>query len=141
MTRRSTPRDADLFALLDRLDGDGPTVVSSVRQPAALKEALKVAVGLGLDTNANDATVQALRDRLEAFAQRRALDAHYAAHPEARPSLAEVAQAAAELDGDPIATDAALIRRAANEIVAVRPGATADDVLVYAAGLRSRASA
>jgi hypothetical protein len=141
MARRSTPRDEDLFALLDRLDGDGQTVVSSVRQPAALKEALRVAVALGLDANANDATVHALRDRLEAFAQRRALDAHYAVYPAARPSLAEVAQAAAELDSDPLAGEPALIRRAAKEIVAIRPGATADDVLVYAAGLRSRTSA
>jgi hypothetical protein len=138
---RHAPSDENLFALLDRLDDDGPTVVSSVRQPAALKAALRVAVGLGLDANANDATVQALRDRLETFAQRRALDAHYAAHPKARPSLAEVAQAAAELDGDPLAGEPALIRRAAKEIVAFRPAATADDVLVYAAGLRSRASA
>jgi hypothetical protein len=139
--RRPPLRDEDLFALLDELETDGPTVVSSVRQPAALKKALRVAVELGLDANANDATVQAVRDRLEAFAQRRALDAHYAAHPGARPSLAEVAQAAAELDGDPLAGEPALIRRAAKEIVAFRPGATGDDVLVYAAGLRSRASA
>jgi len=139
--KRHAPRDEDLFALLDRLDDDGPTVVSSVRQPAALKEALRVAVGLGLDANANDATVQALRDRLETFAQRRALDGHYGAHPEARPSLADVAQAAAELDGDPLAGEPALIRRAAKEIVALRPAATADDVLVYAAGLRSRTGA
>ncbi|MDP9073284.1 MAG: hypothetical protein M3N98_03745 [Actinomycetota bacterium] len=142
--KRSVPRDEDLFAWLDRLDIHGPTVVSSVRQPAALKEALKIAVGLGLDANANDATdatVQALRDRLEAFAQRRALDAHYTAHPEARASLPELALAAAELDGDPLAAEPAFIHRAAKEIVAFRPGATADDVLVYAAGLRSQASA
>jgi hypothetical protein len=141
MKRRHPPNDEDLFVLLDQLDTDGPTVVSSVRQPAALKEALRVAVELGLDANANDATVRAVRDRLEAFAQRRALDAHYAAHPGVRPSLAEVAQAAAELDGDPLAAEPALIRRAAKEIAALRPGATADDVLVYAAGLRSKASA
>jgi hypothetical protein len=85
--------------------------------------------------------VQALRDRLEAFAQRRALDAHYSAHPDARPSLAEVAQAAAELDNDPLGGQPGLIRRAAEEIVAVRPGATADDVLIYAAGLASWATA
>ena len=139
--KRPVPRDEDLFALLDRLEADGPTVVSSVRQPAALKEAMKVAVGLGLDANANDATVQAMRDRLEAFAQRRALDAHHTAHPEARPSLAELAQAAAELDGDGLADEPVLIHRAAQEIVAFRPRATADEVLVYAAGLRSQASA
>jgi hypothetical protein len=106
-----------------------------------LKEALKVAVELGLDANANDATVQAVRDRVEAFAQRRALDAHYVAHPDARPTLAELAQAAAELDGDSLAGEPALLRRAAEEILRLRPDATADDVLVYAAGVRSQASA
>jgi hypothetical protein len=69
--------------------------VSSVRQPAALKDAVKVAVELGLDATVNDATVQALRDRLEAFAHRRALEAHYSVHPDERPSMPEVAQAAA----------------------------------------------
>ena len=53
----------------------------------------------------------------------------------------EVAQAAAELDGDSLAGQPALIARAAKEIVALRPGATADDVLIYAAGLASRATA
>jgi hypothetical protein len=141
MARKLTCRVEVLFTLLDRLDADGPTVVSSVRQPAALKEALKVAVELGLDANANDATVQAVRDRVEAFAQRRALDAHYVAHPDVRPTLAELAQAAAELDGDPLADEPALLRRAAQEILGLRPDASADDVLVYAAGIRSQASA
>ena len=141
MKRRTAPSDEDLFTLLDRLNVGGPTIVSSIRQPVALKEALKVAVELGLDDNANDAAVQALRDRLEAFAQRRALEAHYAAHPDARPSLVEIAQAAAELDGNPLAAEPALIDRAAHEIGAFRPAASADDVLLYAAGLRSQASA
>ena len=131
----------DLMVLLDQLDSEGPTVVSSVREPAALKEALKVAVELGLDETVNSATVRAVRDRLEVFAQRLALDAHYAVHPEARPTLAEVAAAAAERDGDPLAEEPALLRRAAREVVAVRPAATADDVLVYAAALRFQASA
>ena len=43
---RATQMDR-LFELLDRLDSD-PTVVISVRQPAALREAVKVAVALGL---------------------------------------------------------------------------------------------
>ena len=141
MPRQRIPRDSDLFALLDRLDTEGQSVVSSVRQPAALRDALRLAVELGLDSSANDATVHAVRDRLEVFAQRRALDAHYADHPEATPSLAEIAQAAAELDDDPLANQPALLRRAAKELIAIRPAATADDVLVYAAGLRSQASA
>lgn len=141
MARQRATRDSDLFALLDRLDSEGQSVVSSVRQPAALRDALRVAVELGLDASVNDATIHAVRDRLEVFAQRRALDAHYADHPDARPSLAEIAQAAAEFDGDPLANELALLRRAAKELIAIRPAATADDVLVYAAGLRSRASA
>jgi hypothetical protein len=135
-------REAELFEWLERLDRDDETVVTSIRQPAALREALRVAVDLGMDSTVNDATVRAVRDRLEAFAQRAALAAHYARHPEARPSLAELALAAAELDGDPLADEPALLRRAADEVVLVKPDATSDDVLVWAAALRStRASA
>jgi len=141
MPPKHPSRDDDLFALLDRLDGDSHSVVSSVRQPAALRDAVRLAVELGLDASVNDVTVHAVRDRLEAFAQRRALEAHYADYPNARPSLAELAQAAAELDGNPLATNPTFLRRAAKELIAIRPTATADDVLVYAAGMRSRASA
>jgi hypothetical protein len=130
-------RETELFRWLDRLDRDDESVVTSVRQPAALREALRAAVDLGMDANVNDATVRAVRDRLEAFAQRLALESHYAEHPEARPSLADVALAAAELDDDPLAADPALLRRAAGEVVAVKPDASADDVLVWAAALRS----
>jgi hypothetical protein len=112
-------------------------VVSSIRQPTALREALRVAVDLGMDSSVNDATVRALRDRLETFAQRRALRAHYGRHPKARPSLAELALAAAELDGDPLANEPALLRRAAGEVLKVKADATSDDVLIWAAALRS----
>ena len=129
-----------LFELLDRFDSDA-TVVTSVRQPAAMREAVKVAVALGLDPTANDAAVAALRDRLESFAQRLALDAHYAAHPEARPSLAERALAAARLDDDPLADEPELLARAADAVARLRAGATADDVLLYAAALAEAQSA
>ena len=129
-----------LFELLERFDGDA-TVVTSVRQPAALREAVKVAVALGLDPTPNDAAVAALRDRLESFAQRLALDAHYATHPTARPSLAERALAAARLDGDPLAAESELVARAADAVARLRPGATADDVLLYAAALAEARSA
>jgi hypothetical protein len=72
---------------------------------------------------------------LETFAQRTALTAHYDRHPEARPSLAELALAAAELDGDPLADEPALLRQAVDEVVAVKPDATSDDVRVWAAAL------
>ena len=130
-------REVELFRWLDRLDRDDQSVVTSVRQPAALREALRVAVELGMDATVNDATVRALRDRLETFAQRMALESHYSQHPEARPSLAEVALATAELDDNPLSQEPALLRRAADEVVAVKPDASADDVLVWAAALRS----
>src|SRR5438105_14028909 len=123
-----------LFELLDRFDTDA-TVVTSVRQPAALREAVKVAVALGLDPTPNDAAVVALRDRVETFAQRLALDAHYAAHPALRPTLAQRALAAARLDGDPLADDPELLARAAAAVTRRRAGAGADDVLLYAAGV------
>jgi hypothetical protein len=128
-----------LFELLDRVEDS--TVVTSVRQPAALREAVKVAVALGLEPTSNDVAVAALRDRLESFAQRLALDAHYAANPAARPSLAQRALAAARLDDDPLAEEQELIARAADAVARLRPGATADDVLLYAAALAEARSA
>ena len=129
-----------LFELLDRLDDD-ETVVTSIRQPAALREAIKLAVELGLDTTANDAAVHAVRDRLDTFAQRLALDTHYAAHPGTRPTLAAQALAAARLDGDPLSDQPELLALAAREVAGLRPGASADDVLLYAAGLARGKSA
>lgn len=138
-TRKSKDPLAKLFELLDAGDGD-ETVVTSVRQPAPLREALKVAVELGLDATANDAAVAALRDRLDTFAQRLALDAHYAAHRGVRPSLADQALAAARLDGDPLAERPALLARAAAEVAARRSNPSADDVLLYAAALAQAAT-
>jgi hypothetical protein len=123
-----------LFDLLDRLDDDR-TVVTSVRQPAALRDAMKIAVDAGMDSSPNDASVNAMRDRLETFAQRLALDLHYRQHPEARPSLFEVALAAARMDGDPLADRPDLLEIAAAEVVERKPAADADDVLLYAAAL------
>ena len=133
-SRKTKDHLTKLFELLDAVEGD-ETVVTSVRQPARLREALKVAVELGLDTTANDAAVAALRDRLDTFAQRLALDAHYEAHPGVRPSLADQALAAARLDGDPLADQPDLLARAADEVAALRPNPSADDVLLYAAAL------
>lgn len=80
-----------------------------------------------------------MRDTLEAFTQRAVLDAHYRDHPEARPDLAEVALAAAEIDGNPFAARPELIRRAAKEIRAIKDDPAPDDVLLYAAGLAAAA--
>lgn len=136
--RKSNDALTRLFTLLQEADSD-ETVVTSVRQPAALREALKVAIELGLDATANDAAVAALRDRLDTFAHRLALDAHYQRHPEVRPTLDDQALAAARLDGDPLADQPELLARAAREVAGLRAGATADDVLLYAAALAQAA--
>ena len=128
--------DRRLKKLLDLLDSDGnETVGTSVRLPTNLRDAAAVATAMGLGGSATELTVRGLRDALDAFAQRALLDAHYRMHPDARPDLAEIALAAAELDGNPLAGRPDLIRRAADEIVAWRDDPSADDVLLYAAGL------
>ena len=132
--------DSRLRRLLDLLDGAGDeTVNTSVRLPVTLRDAAALAAGMGLASSTTELTVRGLRDTLEAFAQRAVLDAHYRAHPRARPSLAEVAQTAAELDGNPLARRPELIRRAAEAVVGLRDDPGPDDVLLYAAALAAAA--
>ena len=125
--------------LLDLLDSesDGETVGTSIRLPVNLREAAALAADLGLARSTSELTVGGLRDVLASFAQRAILEEHYRVHPDARPDLAEVALAAAELDANPLVDRPDLIERAAREITMVHPGASADDVLLYAAGLAS----
>jgi len=135
-------RLTQLLDLLDRLDGEGQaTVGTSVRLPTSLREAAVLATDMGLTRSVTELTVGAVRDALEAFAQRSILDAHYQAHPEARPSLGEVALATAQLDGNPLADRPDLVERAASEVVAVKADPSPDDVLVYAAGLAAATAA
>ncbi len=61
-----------------------------------------------------------------------ALDDHYERHPQARPDLGDLAIAAAELDGHPLAGQPARLRQAAAEIAANHPDASPDDVLLWA---------
>lgn len=124
---------SDLVAALD--DQGVETTSTSVRQPVALRHALQVAVELGLAPNANDATNQVLRASLNAFAQRLALDEHYAGHPAAQPALHEVAHALAVMDRSPLAEREDLLRQAESEVRAHKPEADADDVLLWAASL------
>jgi hypothetical protein len=112
-----------------------------MRIPAALREAAALAVAeLGVATSTTALATDALRSRLEAIVIEGALAAHYERHPKARPSLAELAIAAAELDGNPLATTPELIRKAAKEIVKRRPDADADDVLLWAEAQASSAA-
>lgn len=102
-----------LLAAPQRLADENTTVVTSVRLPAALRDAVNAAVGVGVDATVNDAWVTALRERLETVAQRLAFDLHYARFPDARRSLAEVAATAAHLDDNPLAQhEPDLLRRA-----------------------------
>jgi hypothetical protein len=61
-----------------------------------------------------------------------ALDDHYARYQEARPDLGELALAAAEIDGHPLAAEPERLRSAAAEVAARHPAATPDDVLLWA---------
>ncbi|MGD9749937.1 MAG: hypothetical protein AB7W59_02970 [Acidimicrobiia bacterium] len=124
-----------LLDLLDRSESERDAASTSVRLPVALREAAALAAEMGLTGSASELTVTGLRRSLEALAQRAVLDAHYERVPRARPSLVELAQAAAELDGSALAARPDLLARAAAAVVALRPGADADDVLLYAAGL------
>lgn len=133
--------DERLERLLDLLDrGSGEAVGTSIRLPANLRDAAALATELGLVSSTSEPTVQGLRDVLEARAQRAVLDAHYAAHPEARPDLADVALATAELDGNPLMDAPELVQGAARDVLRMKDDATADDVLMYAAGLSAAAA-
>ena len=128
--------DPRLERLLDLLDSSATdTVGTSVRLPGNLRDAAILAAELGLVASITELTVRGLRDALEAFAQRALLDAHYRSHPGARPDLAEIALATAEIDGNPLAAHPDLVRRAAAEVGLVKDEPSPDDVLLYAAGL------
>jgi hypothetical protein len=116
------------------LDSDmTKTSNTSMRIPTALREAAALAAReLNAAPSATALTTMALRAALEAAVMRAALDEHYAQYPEARPDLADIAIAAAELDGNPLATDPDRIRRAAAEIAAARLHPEPEDVLLWA---------
>ena len=125
-------------AAIDRmselLDAGGPeTSNTSMRIPTALRDAAALAVKeLGVAPSATALTTAALRATLEAVVMQAVLDEHYERHPGARPDLGDLAIAAAELDGHPLAAEPELLRRAAAEITAKHPDASPDDVLLWA---------
>jgi len=123
----------DLIHALD--DSASASTTTSVRQPVALRRALHLAVEMGMAPSANDATNQSLRAALDVFALTRSLEEHYAAHPAARPALHEVAHALAVMDRSPLAERPDLLERAEREVLAHRPDADADDVLLWALSL------
>lgn len=117
--------------LLDATDGG--TVNTSMRLPSALRDAAALAVErLGVAASTTTLTAEALRSALETAVLEAALHAHYRRHPDARPTLSEVALALAAQDGSPLADRPDVIEAAAAEVVARHPGADADDVLLWA---------
>lgn len=112
---------------------DARTVGTSMRIPEPLRDAAALAVEqLGVARSTTALAADALRSRLEAVVLQAALDSHYRDDPSARPSLGDLAIAAAELDGHALATRPDVLRRAAGAIVESRPDADADDVLLWA---------
>ena len=142
MPRRTTVEwhaaRVDELAVLDEINrlleaDDGATVNTSMRLPAALRDAAALAVEhLGVASSTTTMTASALRQALETAVMTAALEAHYRDHPHARPSLVEVALALAAQDRSPLAHRRHTIERAADEVLARRPDADADDVLLWA---------
>jgi len=117
--------------LLD--DAGVETSNTSMRIPTALRAAAALAVSeLGVAPSATALTTAALRAALEAAMMQAVLDDHYEHHPQARPDLGDLAIAAAELDGHPLAAQPERLRQAAAEIAAKHPGASPDEVLLWA---------
>jgi hypothetical protein len=116
------------------LDSSGSeTSNTSMRIPTALRDAASLAVReLGAAPSATALTTAALRATLEAVVMQAVLDDHYEQHPQARPDLGDLAVAAAELDGHPLAAEPDRLRRAAAEIAGNHPNASPDDVLLWA---------
>lgn len=104
-----------------------------MRIPESLRDAAALAVEhLHVAPSTTALTADALRSRLEALMLQATLDDHYCENPKTRPSLGDLAVAAAELDGHPLALRPEVLRRAAEEVVKSHPQADADDVLLWA---------
>jgi hypothetical protein len=116
------------------LDGSEPgTSNTSMRIPTPHRDAAALAVReLGIAPSATALTTAALRATLEAVVMQAALDEHYEQYPQARPDLGDLAIAAAELDGRALAGQPERLRQAAAEIARDHPGASPDDVLLWA---------
>lgn len=118
-------------ALLD--EGTHETSNTSMRIPTALRDAAALAVReLGVAPSATALTTAALRATLEAVVMQAVLDEHYRQHGQARPGLGDLAVAAAEIDGNPLAAEPERLRQAAAEISGRHPGASPDEVLLWA---------
>ena len=128
----------DRMAALDEInhlldEASDETVNTSMRLPAYLRDATALAVThLGVAASTTMLTAAALRQALETAVMDAALQAHYAQHPDVRPTVADVALALAAQDGSSLAARPELIHAAAAAVLARHPDADADDVLLWA---------
>src|SRR5437763_10475056 len=131
---RTVQRASVIETINHLLDNRGAeTSNTSMRIPTALRDAAALAVKeLGIAPSATALTTAALRASLEAVVMQAALDDHYERHPQARPDLGDLAIAAAELDGHPLAGPPGRLRQAATEVASKHPDASPDDVLLWA---------
>lgn len=127
-------REEAIDQLNELLDSTDPeTVNTSMRLPRALRDAAALAVKeFDVAPSTTVMTANALRSMLEAVVMQAVLDQHYAEYPGTRPSLADLAVAAAELDEHPLAARPDVIRRYAKEIIERHPNAGPEDVLLWA---------
>ena len=135
--------DYDVIDRINELLGstDPETVNTSMRIPKALREAAALAVSeLGVAPSATVLAANALRTMLEGVVMTAVLERHFEEYPELRPTLADLAIAAAELDGNPLAQQPELISRAAAEVQRRHPDAHPEDVLLWAEALESCAA-
>ena len=123
-------------ALLDSTDPE--TVNTSMRIPKPLREAAALAVSaLGVAPSATVLAANGLRTLLEIVVREAVLERHFEENPELRPTLADLAIAAAELDSNPLAQQPELITQAAAEVQRRHPGADPEDVLLWAEAIES----
>lgn len=128
----------DALEALDELNrlldvDSGETVNTSMRLPVALRDAAALAVAqFAAAPSTTTMAADALRHAIETVVMESALRMHYQQHPDAEPTLADVALALAVQDGSPLAERPDLIASAAAAVIARRPDADADDVLLWA---------
>ena len=134
------------YQVIDRINElldstDDQTVNTSMRIPSALRDAAALAVNeLDLAPSTTVLTANALRAGLEAAVMQAVLDRHFQEYPDARPTLADLAIAAAELDGHPLAGQPDLLRQSAAEVEQRHPAAGPEDVLLWAEARTSAAA-
>lgn len=117
---------------------DPETADTSMRIPKALREAAAIAVSeLDVAPSTTILTANALRMFLEGTVVLAALELHYEEYPDTRPTLADLAIAAAEIDGNPLAQKPELLERSAAEVGSRHPGASFEDVLLWAEAVES----